>query len=84
MAVILLCWAFGGERERQDWIMPLVYAGTALSAVMIEPIYDNTLLYWYPMRTAWRSSAPMSGRSLGTFRWAMRGSLADRPIWSGG
>ena len=28
--------------------MPLVFAGTALSAMMIEPIYDNTLLYWYP------------------------------------
>ncbi len=45
---ILLWWAFGGERKRQGWIMPLVFAGTALSAVMIEPIYDNTLLYWYP------------------------------------
>lgn len=48
MAVILLWWAFGGERKRQGWIMPLVFGGTALSAVMIEPIYDNTLLYWYP------------------------------------
>jgi hypothetical protein len=28
--------------------LPLTFAGTALSAVMIEPIYDNTLLYWYP------------------------------------
>ena len=37
-AVILLWWAFGGERKRQGWIMPLVFAGTALSAVMIEPI----------------------------------------------
>lgn len=48
MAVILLWWAFGGERKRQGWIMPLVFAGTAFSAVLIEPIYDNTLLYWYP------------------------------------
>jgi hypothetical protein len=48
LSAILLWWAFGGERKRQGWIMPLVFAGTALSAVMIEPIYDNTLLYWYP------------------------------------
>lgn len=48
MAAILLWWAFAGERRRRGWIMPLVFAGTALSAVMIEPIYDNTLLYWYP------------------------------------
>tara|TARA_R110001606_G_scaffold29838_4_gene92878 strand:- start:530 stop:1279 length:750 start_codon:yes stop_codon:yes gene_type:complete len=48
MTAILLWWAFGGERKRHGWILPLVFAGTALSAVMIEPIYDNTLLYWYP------------------------------------
>lgn len=48
MAGILLWWAAGGERQRRGWVLPLVFAGTALSAVMIEPIYDNTLLYWYP------------------------------------
>lgn len=48
MAAILLWWAFGGERARKGWVMPLTFAGTALSAVLIEPIYDNTLLYWYP------------------------------------
>ncbi len=48
MAGILAWWAIGGQRARHGWIMPLVFAGTALSAVMIEPIYDNTLLYWYP------------------------------------
>jgi hypothetical protein len=48
MTGILLWWAFGGERKRQGWVLPLIFAGTALSAVMIEPIYDNTLLYWYP------------------------------------
>jgi hypothetical protein len=48
MSGILLWWAFGGERRRQGWVLPLIFAGSALSAVMIEPIYDNTLLYWYP------------------------------------
>lgn len=48
MAAILLWWALGGERARKGWVLPLTFAGTALSAVMIEPIYDNTLLYWYP------------------------------------
>jgi hypothetical protein len=48
MSAILLWWAFGGEKARKGWLLPLTFAGTALSAVMIEPIYDNTLLYWYP------------------------------------
>jgi hypothetical protein len=48
MTAILLWWAFGGERKCQGWVLPLIFAGTALSAVIIEPIYDNTLLYWYP------------------------------------
>jgi hypothetical protein len=48
MSALLLWWAFAGERKRQGWVLPLVFAGTALSAMMIEPIYDNTLLYWYP------------------------------------
>lgn len=45
---ILSWWAMGRERRERGWVLPLVFAGTALSAVMIEPIYDNTLLYWYP------------------------------------
>lgn len=48
LAALLLWWYLGGERRRHGWILPLTFAGTALSAVMIEPIYDNTLLYWYP------------------------------------
>lgn len=48
MSAILLWWALGGEKARKGWVLPLTFAGTALSAVMIEPIYDNSLLYWYP------------------------------------
>lgn len=48
MCALLLWWACSGERTRKGWILPLTFAGTALSAVMIEPIYDNNLLYWYP------------------------------------
>ena len=48
LAGILVWWALGGERKQRGWILPLVFAGIALSAVLIEPIYDNTLLYWYP------------------------------------
>ena len=48
MTGFLLWWALGGERKRNGWVMPLIFAGTALSSVMIEPIFDNTLLYWYP------------------------------------
>jgi hypothetical protein len=48
MSAILLWWAFGGERKRNGWVLPLIFMGTAFSSIMIEPIYDNTLLYWYP------------------------------------
>lgn len=48
LAGILAWWALGGERKQRGWILPLVFAGIALSAALIEPIYDNTLLYWYP------------------------------------
>jgi hypothetical protein len=48
MSAILLWWAVGGERKQRGWVLPLIFAGTAFSAIMIEPIYDNTLLYWYP------------------------------------
>ncbi|MDT0576277.1 hypothetical protein RM533_08765 [Croceicoccus sp. F390] len=48
MVAILAWWALGEERRLRGWVLPLIFAGTALSAVMIEPIYDNTLLYWYP------------------------------------
>jgi len=48
LAAILLWWLLSGERHRHGYMLPLVFAGTALSAVLIEPIFDNTLLYWYP------------------------------------
>ncbi|MDB6062244.1 MAG: hypothetical protein JWM78_2347 [Verrucomicrobiaceae bacterium] len=44
---LLLWWAFSAERKRGP-IMPLVFLGTAFSAIIIEPVFDNTLLYWYP------------------------------------
>ncbi len=48
LSSILAWWAIGGERRERGWALPFVFVGTALSAVVIEPIFDNTLLYWYP------------------------------------
>jgi hypothetical protein len=45
---LMLWWFFSGEKEKRGWILPLVFIGTGLSAIFLEPIYDNTLLYWYP------------------------------------
>jgi hypothetical protein len=45
---LLIWWIKSGECRERGWTMPLVFVGTALSAVLIEPIFDNTLLYWYP------------------------------------
>jgi hypothetical protein len=47
MMLFLVWWAVSSER-RKDLTLPLVFLGTALSALLIEPIFDNTLLYWYP------------------------------------
>lgn len=45
---LLIWWAKSGEYRQRGWTMPLVFLGTGLSAVLIEPVFDNTLLYWYP------------------------------------
>jgi len=47
VVAFLVWWALSAERKRGP-VMPLVFIGTAISAVLIEPIFDNTLLYWYP------------------------------------
>lgn len=41
-------WLASGEFRRRGLVLPLVFAGTALSSILIEPIFDNILLYWYP------------------------------------
>ncbi len=47
VVALLLWWWFSGERRRGP-IMPLLFIGIAISAIVVEPVYDNTLLYWYP------------------------------------
>lgn len=49
LAALLIWWLASGEYKKRGWIMPLVFIGTGLSALLIEPIFDNTLLYWYPV-----------------------------------
>lgn len=44
----MIWWLVSSERRR-DPAMPLIFVGTFLSAILIEPIFDNTLLYWYPV-----------------------------------
>ena len=43
LVAILAWWALGEERRLRGWVLPLIFAGTALSAVMIAPIYDHTV-----------------------------------------
>ena len=45
---LMLRWYFSGEFKKRGFVLPLVFIGTGLSAILIEPIFDNTLLYWYP------------------------------------
>lgn len=44
---LLVWWWVSGERRRGP-VLPLFFLGIALSAIVVEPIFDNTLLYWYP------------------------------------
>lgn len=46
VVALLLWWWFSGER-RLGPILPLLFVGIAISA-MFDPVFDNTLLYWYP------------------------------------
>jgi hypothetical protein len=45
---ITIWWLASGEYRKRGMVLPLVFAGTALSSILIEPIFDNVLLYWYP------------------------------------
>jgi hypothetical protein len=44
---LLVWWWVSGERRRGP-VLPLLFLGIALSAIAVEPIFDSTLLYWYP------------------------------------
>lgn len=48
LVAMMLHWYFAGEYKKRGFILPLVFIGTGFSAIMVEPIFDNTLLYWYP------------------------------------
>jgi hypothetical protein len=47
VVVLLVWWWVSGER-RNGPVLPLLFLGIAVSAIAVEPIFDNTLLYWYP------------------------------------
>lgn len=48
LAGLLVWWYVSEEYKKRGFILPLVFIGTGFSAILIEPIFDNTLLYWYP------------------------------------
>lgn len=48
IAALLAWWHLSNERRERGFALPLVFIGTGISALLIEPIFDNTLLYWYP------------------------------------
>jgi len=48
LVALLIWWRTSNEYKERGWILPLLFIGTGFSALLIEPIFDNTLLYWYP------------------------------------
>ena len=44
---ILAWWALSGERKRGP-TLPLLMLGTALACVVVESVFDNVVLYWWP------------------------------------
>jgi hypothetical protein len=52
MAVIvvgILGWWLLGDRRRRDPALPLTMLGAVIAGLLVEPVFDNTLLYWYPL-----------------------------------
>jgi hypothetical protein len=47
VVALLAWWWFSAERKR-GLILPLTFLGAAICAVLVEPVFDNTLLYAYP------------------------------------
>lgn len=47
VAALLTWWALSAERKRGP-ILPLIMLGTSVSAIILESVFDNTLLYWWP------------------------------------
>ena len=48
IVVALLGWWWMSGERRNGPVLPLLFLGIACSALAVEPIFDNTLLYWYP------------------------------------
>jgi hypothetical protein len=48
IVVGLLVWWVLAKEYRNGPALPIIFVGTAVSAIVVEPIFDNTLLYWYP------------------------------------
>jgi hypothetical protein len=47
VVALFVWWWLSGERRRGP-VLPLFFVGIAISAIVVEPIYDNPLLCWYP------------------------------------
>lgn len=47
VTALLLWWGFSAERKRGP-VLPLILLGTSISAILLESVFDNTLMYWWP------------------------------------
>jgi hypothetical protein len=47
VVALLVWWVVSGEYKRGP-VLPLLFLGTSISAIAVEPVFDKTLLYWYP------------------------------------
>ena len=45
---ILVWWALSEERKQRGAILPLLMFGTSLSCIVVESVFDNIVLYWWP------------------------------------
>jgi hypothetical protein len=48
VVIALAVWWFTSGEYRRGPVLPLFFIGTAISALAVEPVFDNALLYWYP------------------------------------
>ena len=53
MTGILLWWAFGGERRRQGWVLPLIFWYPDINNLAFFRAYDRTIPWFVPLGYAW-------------------------------
>jgi hypothetical protein len=84
LVLALIAYWFASGEFRRNPVLPLILVGTSISAIVVEPVFDNTLLYWYPPDNALGLYSAFDRPSPGSSRLGTRGSSAATHMCCGG